>query len=100
MPQRNHDRAPDKKNFSIALPKTMIDDLQKIADKETRSRNRQIEHFLSQAVERWKMERKPAVESGSHLSMVADAPGNSSHSTPAPTVPITYPKGRQPKKKA
>ena len=59
MKKKNHDRSPDKRNFSIALPLTLIADLERIAAKETRSKNRQIEHFLSAQVDKWKAEHKP-----------------------------------------
>ena len=71
MKPRNHERSPDKRNFSIALPKTMIDDLSFIAKEETRSRNGQIECFLAQSVKEWKAahpDGKPNI-----LPMVAES---------------------------
>jgi hypothetical protein len=53
MSTRNHDRAPDKSNFSIALPKLLKKQLQGIAKIESRSRNRQIEKMLTEAVRDW-----------------------------------------------
>lgn len=98
MSQRNHSRSKDKRNFSIALPKTMIADLERIAAKETRSRNGQIEHFLAESVAAYKADQKktealPATLQNpmeSHpLLKVAET---SSPSTPARSVPTKYPK--------
>ena len=60
MKKKNHDRAVDKKNFSIALPLTLIAQLQSIANLETRSRNKQIQHFLELSVQRWNDQQQPA----------------------------------------
>lgn len=60
MKERNHSRSKEKRNFSIALPETLIADLKSIAQTETRSRNRQIEHFLAEEVKRWKAENNAA----------------------------------------
>lgn len=54
MKNKNHDRSPEKKGFSIALPKKLVAEIQKIADAETRSRNGQIEKFLEESVQRYK----------------------------------------------
>lgn len=51
--KRNHDRAADKTAFSVALPKKLVSDLEEIAKTETRTRNRQIEHFLTESVARY-----------------------------------------------
>lgn len=88
MPPRNHDRSPDKKNFSIALPKGLITDLQMIADQETRSRNGQIEHFLRDAVTDWKKENSLSV-----LKVAGGLGNESSRSTPAKPAPTEHPKG-------
>ena len=53
MKKKSHDRSPDKRNFSIALPIALIEKLQGIAADEARSRNRQIERFLESAVKQW-----------------------------------------------
>jgi hypothetical protein len=55
--KRNHDRSPDKKGFSVALPKHLLELLEKIAAKEHRSRNGQIEMFLEEAVNNWEAEQ-------------------------------------------
>lgn len=54
MKTRSHDRAPDKKGFSIALPKQLLAEIQHIATSETRSRNGQIEKFLDDCVKQYK----------------------------------------------
>ena len=91
MSKKSHDRDPNKRNFSVALPITLIEDLQRIADKETRSRNMQIQHFLEIAVNEYKS------ASRSKLSMVAEDAGNeSSRSTRADGAPgIKYPTARK-----
>lgn len=90
MPPKSHDRAPDKKGFSVALPKKLLADIEAIAAEQHRSRNGQIEHFLQDAVDRY---NKPALK-------VADEPGKesspSSHATGANSV--TYPSARRGKK--
>lgn len=63
MPTKSHDRSPDKRNFSVALPKKLIADIEAIADREDRSRNKQIEHFLKDSVERWNQGKKPHLKS-------------------------------------
>ena len=50
MKNKSHDRSPEKQGFSVALPKKLVADIQKIAKSETRSRNRQIEKFLEDSV--------------------------------------------------
>jgi hypothetical protein len=57
MKKKSHARAPDKRNFSVALPITLIDALEKIAMKEDRSRNRQIESFLKEKVQEYKAKK-------------------------------------------
>ena len=54
MKTRNHDRSPDKTGFSVALPKTLLEEVERIAKAEHRSRNGQIEHFLFESVRVWK----------------------------------------------
>lgn len=58
--KRNHDRAADKTGFSVALPKKLVAELEDIAKKETRTRNGQIEHFLSESVARYWAEKSAA----------------------------------------
>lgn len=53
MSTRNHDRAPDKKGFSVALPKNLLRAIERIAEAEHRSRNRQIEKFLQAEVDQY-----------------------------------------------
>lgn len=50
MKKKSHARAADKRNFSVALPITLIDEIAAVAKRESRSRNGQIEHFLKEAV--------------------------------------------------
>jgi len=56
--ERSHDRSPEKVGFSVALPRVLCGEIEKIAAKETRTRNGQIEHFLAEAVARWHQERQ------------------------------------------
>lgn len=58
--KRNHERSPDKRAFSVALPKALIEELGRIAKKEHRSRNGQIELFLKEAVEDWLESNEPS----------------------------------------
>ena len=54
MPKKkNHDRAADKVAFSVALPKTLVAQIQAIAQADFRTRNGQIALFLTEAVERY-----------------------------------------------
>lgn len=43
---KNHSRAPNMVQTTIALPKTVLARIGEIAETETRSRNLQIQHFL------------------------------------------------------
>lgn len=54
--KKNHDRAPDKIGFSVALPKSLVAEIEIVAKAEHRSRNGQIEHFLAESVAKWKKE--------------------------------------------
>lgn len=54
--KKSHDRAPDKIGFSVALPKSLVAQIEVIAEDQHRSRNGQIEHFLAEAVAKWKRE--------------------------------------------
>lgn len=67
MKTKSHSRSPDKKNFSVALPIVLIEQLKKIAKEETRSRNGQIELFLKESVDRWISEKAPPVKMLSSL---------------------------------
>lgn len=60
MSSKNHDRHPDKKGFSVALPKSLLSEIESIANQEHRSRNGQIEHFLAESVDRWEKQNKPS----------------------------------------
>lgn len=60
MKTKNHARATDKKGFSIALPISLIAEIQSIAAKQRRSRNNQIELLLEEAIRVWKAERQNA----------------------------------------
>ena len=75
MKKRSHERSTDKKGFSIALPITLINDLQAIANLETRTRNGQIEHFLTEQVKLWKAKNNPAAPQAKPRP--AAAPGSS-----------------------
>jgi hypothetical protein len=55
--KKNHTRAADKKGFSVALPIELIGQLEYIANSETRSRNKQIEHMLRQSVADYKQQK-------------------------------------------
>jgi len=55
---KNHDRAPDKKGFSVAMPKRLIAEIEDIARKENRTRNGQIYHFLERAIADWQQSEK------------------------------------------
>lgn len=59
MKAKNHDRSPEKKGFSVALPKTLIAEVEAIAKSEHRSRNGQIERFLEQSVKLYRESQKP-----------------------------------------
>jgi hypothetical protein len=59
MKEKNHARALDKRNFSVALPIKLIDAIERIANAENRSRNRQIETFLQQQVGQYHAEKTP-----------------------------------------
>ena len=55
MPKKkNHDRSVDKIGFSVALPKSLAAQIQAIAQGDFRTRNAQIEMFLTESVERYK----------------------------------------------
>lgn len=58
-PQKSHARSPDKKGFSIALPKTLIKQIEEMAQKETRSRNGQIQHMLEKMIAEHKGKSRP-----------------------------------------
>lgn len=57
MSKKNHDRSPDKKGFSVALPRDLLAKIEEIAKEEHRSRNGQIEYFLDRSVKKWKADR-------------------------------------------
>ena len=50
--QKNHERAADKTQTSIAIPTYILEAIQKLADADSRSRNNMIEILLKEAVER------------------------------------------------
>ena len=56
MSKKNHARAADKTGFSVALPTALTAQIEHIAAAQHRSRNGQIEHFLTDSVARWKRE--------------------------------------------
>jgi hypothetical protein len=103
--KKNHDRSPDKKGFSVALPKQLLSDIEQIAKEEHRSRNGQIEHFLAESVDRWQANQiKPQSQP---LALVAEehlkskpSPATPNLSTHAATVPVKYPTGKSRRKKA
>jgi hypothetical protein len=57
-PKRPTQRDPQKVAFSVALPRVLVADLERIADDEHRTRNGQIVHFLAAAVARHAAENK------------------------------------------
>jgi hypothetical protein len=99
MKKKSHSRAPDKRNFSVALPVALIEQIEAIAKDETRSRNRQIEHFLQESVKLAKQNQK-RIHADSRLSVCNEDEGNaSSRFTPASGVrPISYRANRNRKK--
>jgi len=58
MKKKSHARASDKKGFSVALPVTLLDEINRIAACETRSRNKQIEKFLQDAVTEFRQSKR------------------------------------------
>lgn len=63
MPNKSHDRSPEKQGFSIALPKHMIEELKNISKEEDRSRNSQIERLLREGIDAWNSQHKAAKSS-------------------------------------
>lgn len=55
-------RDPLKKNFSIAIPKTLVAKVQKLADLEHRNRNSQIEHLLAVMVSQYEAKNGPIIK--------------------------------------
>lgn len=45
-------------NFNLRIPEELNEELIKIADKEGRSKNRQIEYILKEYVEKYNKEKK------------------------------------------
>ena len=45
-------------NFNLRLPEEINEDLIKIAEKEGRSKNKQIEYILKEYIEKYKKENK------------------------------------------
>lgn len=88
MKGKNHERSPDKKGFSIALPIHLIDQIQVIADGETRSRNKQIEHFLDNAVKQWN------AKNTKNISDENESTGNADLKSPSTTPPQVSLTGR------
>jgi hypothetical protein len=102
--KKNHDRAPDKKGFSVALPKQLLSDIEQIAKEEHRSRNGQIEHFLAESVQRWETSQtqpqaQPLALVAEEIRKTASSPGTPSPSTPAHTAPVKYPTGKTRRRK-
>lgn len=50
--ERNHSRAADKAQVSVALPKVLLEDLGRLAKKDIRNRNNYIVKILSEEVKR------------------------------------------------
>jgi hypothetical protein len=73
---KSHARAPGKRNFSIALPEVLIASIQSIADAESRSKNKQIEYFLTAAVREYFFEhsKKSSTSAISPLASVDSPP--------------------------
>lgn len=75
MAKKSHDRSPDKKGFSIALPIALIADLERISKAETRSRNGQIESFLQDSVRLWReLMAEKAIKKSSVSSTLKSVP--------------------------
>jgi hypothetical protein len=89
MTAKSHDRSPDKKNFSIALPIALIDQLQRIAEAEHRSRNRQIEKFLEESAQRWSADSKASAAPS--FAPLAELPRKSSPSSLVTGVTVANP---------
>jgi metal-responsive CopG/Arc/MetJ family transcriptional regulator len=51
MKEKTHTRAAGMKSTSIAVPEILLEKVQEIADREARTRNKQIELYLRMAVE-------------------------------------------------
>ena len=56
MNKKSHARAAGKTGFSVALPTALTGQIEHMAATQHRSRNGQIEHFLTDAVARWQRE--------------------------------------------
>lgn len=56
MIKKSHARATGKTGFSVALPTALTGQIEHIAAAQHRSRNGQIEHFLTDSVARWQRE--------------------------------------------
>lgn len=52
-PKRPTQRDPQKVAFSVALPRVLVADIERIAEVDHRTRNGQIVHFLAEAVARY-----------------------------------------------
>lgn len=61
MNKKSHARAAGKTGFSVALPTALTGQIEHIAAAQHRSRNGQIEHFLTDAVARWQREHSPSI---------------------------------------
>jgi hypothetical protein len=61
MNKKSHARAAGKTGFSVALPTALTGQIEHIAAAQHRSRNGQIEHFLTDAVARWQREHPPSL---------------------------------------
>lgn len=59
-PKRPTQRDPAKVAFSVALPRSLVAQIEAYALDQTRSRNAQIEFFLKEAVAKWQREHPEA----------------------------------------
>lgn len=66
-------RDPSKKNFSIAIPKTLVAKVQEIADREHRNRNSQIEHLLTLMVAEYETKHGPIFKGVDNFDTLAAA---------------------------
>jgi hypothetical protein len=59
-PKRPTQRDPSKVAFSVALPRSLVAQIEEYAADQSRSRNGQIEYFLKEAVAKWQREHAKA----------------------------------------
>ena len=70
--RRPTQRDTQKVAFSVALPRVLVSQVEHVAHAETRSRNGQIERFLTEAVARWKIENPTKLSSSTYVQPEPD----------------------------